>query len=270
MLAGIREILIITTPRDLPRFAALLGDGSAVGHLDSPMPSSRGPRAWRRPSSSAASSSATSRSRWSSATTSSTATACSEMLQQAAQARDRRDGLRLSGRGSRALRRRRVRRASGAPISIEEKPQAAEVATGRSPGSISTTTDVVEIAAALKPSPRGELEITDVNRAYLRARPAAGRAARPRLRLARHRHARYPARGRANSSRRSRRRQGLKIACIEEIAFRKGFIDAAQLLALGPPPQRHGLRPLSPARRRRDGRQPGLRGPLPVSKALSR
>ena len=91
---------------------------------------------------------------------------------------------------------------------------------------------VVDIAANLKPSARGELEITDVNRVYLERGELAVETHGPRLRLARHRHARQPAR-----SRRVRptleRRQGLKIACPEEIAYRMGFIDAAQLERLG-------------------------------------
>ena len=45
MLAGIREILVISTPRDLPQFRELLGDGARLGHLAQPMPSSRAPRA---------------------------------------------------------------------------------------------------------------------------------------------------------------------------------------------------------------------------------
>ena len=91
---------------------------------------------------------------------------------------------------------------------------------------------VVDIAAGLKPSARGELEITDVNRVYLRARPALRRAARPRLRLARHRHRDLAACRRPISCGPSRSGKGLKIACLEEVAFHKGFIDAAQLEAL--------------------------------------
>ncbi|MCK7577459.1 MAG: sugar phosphate nucleotidyltransferase [Chromatiales bacterium] len=83
---------------------------------------------------------------------------------------------------------------------------------------------VLDIAAALKPSARGELEITDVNRALPRA------AARcdvemhgPRHRLARHRHARVAARGGATTSQTIERRQGLKVACPEEVAYRHGL-----------------------------------------------
>ena len=87
---------------------------------------------------------------------------------------------------------------------------------------------VVEIAAGLKPSPRGELEITDVNRVYLRAAATLRRTARPRLRLARHRH-RDSLLQAADFVRTIEERQGLKIACLEEIAFNKGFITAQQL-----------------------------------------
>ena len=95
-------------------------------------------------------------------------------------------------------------------------------------------------AAALEPSPRGELEITDLNRALPRARRADGRAPRARLRLARHRARTSRCCRPRTSSRRSSTRQGLKVACPEEIAYQNGWIDRDRLLALAEPLRKNG------------------------------
>jgi glucose-1-phosphate thymidylyltransferase len=126
----------------------------------------------------------------------------------------------------------------GDVLSIEEKP-----ARPRSryavPGLYFYDNDVVGIAAALQPSPRGELEITDVNAEYLR---------RGALRVTvLDRGTAWLDTGTFDSMMQAAQfvqaveeRQGIKIGCIEEVAFREGYIDADQFRALAEPLRKSG------------------------------
>lgn len=230
MLAGIKEILIISTPHDLPHFQKLLGDGSRIGcsfsYAEQPSPDGLaqafiigadfigndsvalvlGDNIFY-------------------------GSGLSKLLQSstnpdggvvfAYQVHDpERYGVVEFDENQKA-------------ISIEEKPEKPK-SNYAVPGLYFYDNKVVEIAKNIQPSPRGELEITDINRVYLE---------QGKLKVGiMNRGTAWLDTGTFQSLMQAgqfvqviEERQGLKVGCIEEVAFRMGFIDAQQLEVIAKP-----------------------------------
>jgi glucose-1-phosphate thymidylyltransferase len=229
MLAGIRDILLISTPEDTPRFAQLLGDGGRWGlnlsYAVQPAPEGL------------AQAFVIGRS-FVGGDPSALVLGDNIFYGHDLSAQLRRAGARAEGATVFAYPVADPERygvaeldATGRVVSLEEKP--------KTPKSRYAVTGlyfydnlVLDIAADLQPSARGEFEITDVNKAYL-ARGTLGCEVMGRgmAWLDTGTHESLLEAGQYIAT--IERRQGLKIACPEEIAFRLGYIDAAAVERLG-------------------------------------
>ena len=231
MLAGIREILIISTPRDLPTFEELLGDGSQLG-LEMHYAVQEYPRGLAE-----------------------AFIIGEEFIGDDSVAMVLGDNIFYGQSFSKILKEAASRDKgatifgyyvkdpseygvvefdeNGMAISIEEKPKYPK-SNYAVPGLYFYDNDVVQIAKSVKPSARGEIEITSINNEYLRRGDL---------------HVETLGRGfawldtgshdnlleAANFVATFQKRQGMYVSCIEEIAFRRGFIDREQLLKLADP-----------------------------------
>ena len=231
MLAGIRDILIISTPQDTPRFEQLLGNGNQWGlelhYAVQPSPDGLAQAFIIGEQFLGASPSALVL-----GDNIFYGQSFSRVLRQAA---EREKGATIFGYFVRDPREYGVVEfdENGKALSIEEKPEHPK-SNYAVPGLYFYDNDVVEIARNVKPSARGEIEITSINNEYLRRGTlmveTLGRGF-AWLDTGNH-DALLDA---ADFVAAVQKRQGMYISCIEEIAFRRGFIDKQQLLKLAEP-----------------------------------
>ncbi len=231
MLAGIREILIISTPRDLPVFEDLFGDGEQLG-LSMSYAVQEYPRGLADAFLIGEHFIGTDSVALVLGDNIFYGQSFSRVLRQAAM---REKGATIFGYFVRDPREYGVVEfdENGKALSIEEKP-AHPKSNYAVPGLYFYDNDVVEIAKNVKPSARGEIEITSINNEYLRRGTlmveTLGRGF-AWLDTGNH-DALLDA---ADFVAAVQKRQGMYISCIEEIAFRRGFIDREQLLKLAEP-----------------------------------
>ena len=236
MLAGVRDILIISTPQDTPRFQQLLGDGSQWGlnlqYAVQPSPDGLAQAfligeefIGNQPS----------------------ALVLGDNIfyghdfhQLLASAMARIDGASVFAYHVHDPERYGVAEfdAQGKVLSLEEKPQQPKSSYAVT-GLYFYDNHVVELAKTLKPSPRGELEITDLNRLYLeRGQLSVEIMGRGYAWLDTGTHESLLDASQFIAT--LENRQGLKVACPEEIAYRQGWIAAEQLQALAQPLTKNG------------------------------
>ena len=231
MLAGIREILIISTPRDLPAFQELFGTGEQLG-LSMSYAVQETPRGLADAFLIGADFIGNDSVALVLGDNIFYGQSFSRVLRQAAE-RDK--GATIFGYFVRDPREYGVVEfdENGKALSIEEKPEHPK-SNYAVPGLYFYDNDVVEIARNVKPSARGEIEITSINNEYLRRGTlmveTLGRGF-AWLDTGNH-DALLDA---ADFVAAVQKRQGMYISCIEEIAFRRGFISREQLLKLAEP-----------------------------------
>ncbi|MCP1384188.1 glucose-1-phosphate thymidylyltransferase RfbA [Runella salmonicolor] len=230
MLAGIREILIISTPHDLPHFQKLLGDGSRIGcafsYAEQPSPDGLAQ---------AFIIGADFIGKDKVALVLGDNIFYGSGLSKLLQANNDPDGGVVYAYQVQDPERYGVVEFDQDfnVVSIEEKPEHPK-SNYAVPGLYFYDNEVVEIAKNIKPSPRGELEITDINRVYLeRGKLKVGVLTRGTAWLDTGTFASLMQAGQFVEV--IEERQGLKIGCIEEVAYRMGFIDAEQLREIAQP-----------------------------------